>query len=197
MNNLRPSPLASCLFTKAQQQVLGLLFSYPENSFYQNEIIAFADMGKGSIVRELRKLEISGLIVQTRVGNQLHYQADAQSIIFAELCSIVSKTLGREELIRSAVESLSTFVDQAFIYGNFVAGQETPSDSISVILVSDRLTPGSALKAFSPVEAAIGAKIEFTILGKSEYAERITRKQSFISQVMAQPKLWLIQKPGG
>ena len=70
MNNLRPSALASCLFTKAQQQVLGLLFGYPETSFYQNEIIAFAEMGKGSIVRELRKLELTGLIVQNRVGNQ-------------------------------------------------------------------------------------------------------------------------------
>jgi len=196
MNNLRPSLLAASLFTKAQQQVLGLLFSYPENSFYQNEIIDFADMGKGSIVRELRKLESTGLIVKTRVGNQLHYQADANSIIFAELCSVVNKTLGREELIRSAIESLSNFVDQAFIYGNFVTGRESADEPILVILVSDRLTDGSALKAFSPVEEAIGVKIDFTILDKNQYAERITRKQSFISQVMAQPKLWLIQKRG-
>jgi hypothetical protein len=196
MNNLRPSLLAASLFTKAQQQVLGLLFSYPENSFYQNEIIDFADMGKGSIVRELRKLESTGLIVKTRVGNQLHYQADANSIIFAELCSVVNKTLGREELIRSAIESLSNFVDQAFIYGNFVTGRESADEPILVILVSDRLTDGSALKAFSPVEEAIGVKIDFKILDKNQYAERITRKQSFISQVMAQPKLWLIQKRG-
>ena len=196
MNNLRPSLLAGSLFTKVQQQVLGLLFSYPENSFYQNEIIAFADMGKGSVVRELRKLKFANLIVQTRVGNQLHYQANANSIIFAELCSVVNKTLGREELIRSAVESLSNVVDQAFIYGNFVTGQEKVDDTIPVILVSDRLTPGSASKVFSPVEEAIGVKIDFTILDKNQYAERITRKQSFISQVMAQPKLWLTEKSG-
>ena len=195
MNNLRPSPIASCLFTKAQQQVLGLLFSYPENSFYQNEIIAFANMGKGSVVRELHKLKSANLIVQTRLGNQLHYQANANSVIFAELCSVVNKTLGREESIRSAVGSLSNFVNQAFIYGNFVTGRESVDDTISVILVSDRLTNGSAAKAFVPVEEAIGVKIDFTILDKSQYAERITRKQSFISQVMAQPKLWLIEKP--
>jgi hypothetical protein len=83
-----------------------------------------------------------------------------------------------------------------FIYGNFVTGRESADEPILVILVSDRLTDGSALKAFSPVEEAIGVKIDFKILDKNQYAERITRKQSFISQVMAQPKLWLIQKRG-
>ena len=153
-------------------------------------------MGKGSIVRELRKLESSGLIVQTRQGNQLHYQANANSIVFAEVCSVINKTLGREGLIRSAVKTLSGFLDQAFIYGDFVSGHNNRDTVISIILVSDRLTPGSAVKAFSPIEESIGVKIAFTILNKKEYAERITRKQSFISQVMEQPKLWLIEKPG-
>ena len=192
MNNFRVSNIADALFTKVQQRVLGILYGLPDQTFYQNEIIRHADMGKGVVVRELEKLRAAGLVLKSQRGNQIHFQANPQSIVFDDLNRIISRTIRSESLIKAAIVKISGFLYQAFIYGAFAEGSEKPGEDINVLLVSDRLTPGGAESAFATVEAALGRKINLTILSRKEYAERITRKRSFISQVMEQPKLWLM-----
>ena len=86
--------VADALFTGTQQRVLSLLFGQPDRSFFTRELIDLAGGGRGAVQRELARLHESGLIVQTVLGNQKHYQANADSPIFAELRGIVSKMLG-------------------------------------------------------------------------------------------------------
>ena len=43
--------------------------------------------------RELARLSGSGLLTVTRVGTQKHYQANAESAVFAELCAIARPEL--------------------------------------------------------------------------------------------------------
>lgn len=194
MNNFRDSVIAGCLFTRTQQQVLGILYGSPDQSFYQNEIIREAAMGKGAVIRELQRLCRAGLLLRDKRGNQTHYQANSSSIIYQELRGIIEKTLLRERLLRNAVKKLSGFLEQAFVYGPFAEGKENPGEEINMILVSDRLTPGGVESALAPASESLGREINFTILGKREYAEKITRKQPFLTHVMAQPKLWMLEK---
>jgi DNA-binding MarR family transcriptional regulator len=77
-----PSGLGEALFTKTQQKVLGLLFGAPDRSFYANEIVRLANIGTGAVQRELVKLSSRGLITATRIGNQKHYQANADFPIY-------------------------------------------------------------------------------------------------------------------
>jgi hypothetical protein len=86
--------VAGALFTATQQRVLSLLFGQPERSFFTKELIDLAGGGSGAVQRELARLQQSGLIEQTLVGNRKHYQANAQAPIFAELRGIVAKMLG-------------------------------------------------------------------------------------------------------
>ncbi|MFT7184771.1 MAG: DNA-binding transcriptional ArsR family regulator, partial [Pseudohongiellaceae bacterium] len=86
--------IGDALFTKAQQKVLALLFGQPDKSFYLNEVVRLADMGRGVISRELNKLTAAGLLVVSKQGNQNHYQANKASPIINELSGIVKKTFG-------------------------------------------------------------------------------------------------------
>ena len=49
----------NALFSKTQQRVLGLLFGAPDTRFYTNEIVRRADMGRGTVTRELDRRTIS------------------------------------------------------------------------------------------------------------------------------------------
>ncbi len=84
--------LSAALFSNTQQRVLGLLFGQPERSFFATELIGLSGGGSGAVQRELKRLDESGLVTVKRVGSQKHYQANPQSPIFSELCSIVHKT---------------------------------------------------------------------------------------------------------
>ncbi|MEW8330964.1 MAG: transcriptional regulator, partial [Candidatus Thiodiazotropha sp.] len=68
--------LADALFSKTQQQLLGLLYAKPERSFYTKEIIRLTGMGVATIKRELDRMLDVGILNMTRIGNQHHYQAN-------------------------------------------------------------------------------------------------------------------------
>ncbi|MCK5640163.1 MAG: ArsR family transcriptional regulator, partial [Gammaproteobacteria bacterium] len=127
---MSPSALGDALFTKTQQRVLGLLYGKPDKSFYTNEIVRWADMGRGTIRRELDRLVSAGLLVSSRIGNQLHYQANPDNSIYNELLAIVRKTFGIADVIRSALLTVDEQLDLAFIYGSVAKGEDTASSDI-------------------------------------------------------------------
>ncbi len=86
-----PTSLADALFTATQQRVLALLFGEPDRSFYTSELIARIGAGSGAVQRELKRLAESGLVTVKRIGNRKHYQANPDSPVFEELCSITRK----------------------------------------------------------------------------------------------------------
>ena len=96
--------VGDALFTKTQQKVLGLLFGKPDKSFYTNEIMRWAAMGRGTVSRELERLVGAGLLTATKEGNQNHYQANANSPVYSELVSIVKKTFGVADEIRARIK---------------------------------------------------------------------------------------------
>ncbi len=54
--------IGDALFTKTQQKIMGLLFQKPDTTFYLNEIVRLAGIGKGTIKRELYKMTAAGLL---------------------------------------------------------------------------------------------------------------------------------------
>lgn len=84
---------ATALFPKARQRVLAVLFGNTERSYYGNEIIALAQCGTGAVQRELASLADAGLLTVTHVGNQKHFQANADAPAFAELRALVCNVM--------------------------------------------------------------------------------------------------------
>src|SRR5882757_11557670 len=110
--------ISNALFSKVQQRVLALIFGQPERSFYTSEIMRKVQSGTGAVERELSRLQRSGLVSAERVGNQKHYRANHQSPIFAELRSLVIKTVALIEPLRRSLEPCADNIVAAFVYGS-------------------------------------------------------------------------------
>jgi predicted nucleotidyltransferase len=184
--------LADALFAKVQQRVLGVLFGNPRRSFYANELIALARSGTGAVQRELRRLETSGLVTVTRVGNQKHYQANPGSPVFEELRALVLKTVGLADVLRTALAPVSKDIRAAFVYGSIAKGQDTAASDIDLMVVSDRLTHADLFAALEPATAQLGRRVAPTIYSSKELAKRVKQENAFVTRVLSQPKLWLI-----
>ncbi len=61
--------IGNALFTKSQQRVIGILFVNHEQTFYLNEIVWLAGVGKGAVKQELDKLCAVACLVMTKQGN--------------------------------------------------------------------------------------------------------------------------------
>jgi len=189
---LRSSNLADALFSGTQQRVLGLLFEQPERSFYATELINLAGVGSGAVQRELASLSQSGLVTVKPVGNQKHYQANPASPIYDELCGLVRKTVGLAEPLRAALAPLATQIKAAFVCGSVAKKEDTASSDIDLMLVSDTLTFGDTILALQAATESLGREVNPNIFTPQDFANRLKEGGSFVSRVMAQPKVWLI-----
>lgn len=186
--------IGDALFTKAQQKVLALLFGQTDRSFYLNEVVRHAAMGKGVISRELNKLCAAGLLVVTKQGNQNHYQANADAPIFNELKQIVKKTMGVAGVLQQGLATLLPQLKHAFIYGSIAKGEEHAGSDVDVMLVGESLSYTQIIALLEPVEAQLQRKVNPTIYTPLEFTERLAQGQSFLNKVMAQARIDLLGK---
>ena len=183
--------MGDALFTKTQQKVLGLLFGKPDKSFYTNEIMRWASMGRGTVGRELERLVGAGLISITREGNQNHYQADQTSPIYKELVSIVKKSFGIADEIKLRLKPLDKSIELAFIYGSISKDSETKSSDIDLMLIGKDLSYSQLMEALMPVEESLQRTLNPTIYEMKDFIKKLKEGNSFVTRVMEQPKIMI------
>ena len=74
----------------------------------------------------------------SRIGNQKHYQANRDSPLFHELCSIIRKTVGLKEPVRAALQPLADKLKLALLYGSVAKQANTAASDIDLLLQSLR-----------------------------------------------------------
>ncbi len=184
--------IADSLFTKTQQKVIGLLFRNPDASFYLNEIVRFADMGKGTIKRELERMTSAGLITLTRIGNQNHYQANPESPVYHELISISRKTFGIADIIRNALSPMAKSIWSAFIYGSIAKGEATAKSDIDLMIIGDDIAYTDLMNLLIPAEKELQRPVNPSIYSLEDFNKKLEKNNSFITRVMEQDKINII-----
>jgi predicted nucleotidyltransferase len=183
--------LSNALFSKVQQRVLALIFGHPERSFYMSEIMRSVQSGTGAVERELSRLQHSGLVSVKRIGNQKHYRANDQSPIFAELQSIVTKTVALTEPLRKSLEPYSDKVKAAFVYGSVAKGTDSSHSDIDLMVIGAGLNYSELYAALQDVEDALGRKLSPTFLSPKDWRRKVSEKGSFVGKISALPKIFV------
>ncbi|MBW3567609.1 MAG: nucleotidyltransferase domain-containing protein, partial [Proteobacteria bacterium] len=183
--------MTDALFSSTQQRVLGLIFGQPERSFFATEVIARVGAGSGAVQRELKKLADSGLVTVSRIGNQKHFQANASSPIFEELCALVRKTVGLAEPLRQALAPAVAYIDLALVYGSVAKRSATASSDIDMLVVSDALTLEALFRLLQPAEEELGRAINPTLYNKEEFQRRLDERSPFLERVLSSDTLIL------
>ncbi|WP_296657176.1 transcriptional regulator [Rhodoferax sp.] len=192
MNPAESTSLADALFPKVRQRILAVLFGAPDRSFYANELITLAASGTGAVQRELASLSESGLLTVNKQGNQKHYQANANAPVFAELRSLVLKTMGLADVLRNALSPLTAQIDFAFVYGSVARQQDTAQSDVDVMIISASLGYGEVFAVLEQAEVSLGRKVNPTLYSPSEWTKRLAQDSAFVTRVVQQPKIWLI-----
>ena len=184
--------LADALFTTTQQRLFSLLFGQPDRSFYLNQLVKLAQVGSGGVQRELMRLERTGLVTATAIGNQKHYQANPDSPLFEELTGIVKKTVGLKQPLLGALAPIEKKIDLAFIYGSVANAKDTSSSDIDLLIVSDELALADVFSILIPLETQFGRQISPTLYSSKEFSDKRKTKKGFLVKVLSAPVIELI-----
>jgi predicted nucleotidyltransferase len=152
-----------------QERLLGELFVFADGPISLSGLAARAGTSLGGTHKEVERLESAGLIRSTTQGRSRLIEANPSSPVYQELRSLLTKTLGPEPLLRSALANIDGIQD-AFIYGSWAdPAQKSPAD-IDVLVVGEP-DVGDVYDAASTVEKVVGRPVNVTVRSPSEWAD--------------------------
>ena len=184
--------LGEVLFSKTRRQVLRLLFGQPGRAYHLNEIVRLADVGTGSVARELEKLTAVGLVQVEKVGNQKHYEANRASPIYPEIHGIVLKTFGLADVLKAALATLQDRIRVAFVYGSVASNTDTAESDIDLLIIGADLSYPELMNVLAGAEETLARRINPTLYSSGEFARKLGEDSAFLQRVLKQPKIFLV-----
>jgi predicted nucleotidyltransferase len=185
------SSIAHFLLGQTRSSVLGTLLLHPESSLHVRELARLTGASPGSLHRDLRAMTALGLLLRQEVGRQVHYRANTQSPVFDELAGLLRKTAGLVDVLRDALAPVADQIDYAFVYGSMASGAEHALSDVDVMVVG-KIGFGDAVQALSAAQDKLRREVNPTVLTPAQVARKLKEKNSFVAQVWAKPRLWII-----
>ncbi|MGR6872900.1 nucleotidyltransferase domain-containing protein [Pseudomonas sp. HK3] len=106
----------------------------------------------------------------------------------------MKKTFGVRGVLQSALLSIMPKLEQAFIYGSVAKGEDHAGSDVDVMLVGDDLSYSEIMALLEPAETQLQRPVNPTIYSPQELSQRLADGQGFLSKVMAQTKINLLEE---
>jgi predicted nucleotidyltransferase len=182
---------STSLFGETRSALLALLYGHTDESFYQRQLIRAIGAGHGAIQRELKQLADMGLVVRRLQGNQVLYRANTKSPIFSEIKSLITKTAGVHDAIRSALAPLESQIEVAFVFGS-VARQEEGANSDADLMILGDVSFGDVVAALARAQKTLAREINPNVLAVAEFRSKLAAGNHFLRSVMKEKKLFVV-----
>ena len=176
--------------SKARVSLLTLFCLNPGKQFYVREIERKTNLSYISVSNELKNLQEFGLLKSKFNGNQKNFWIDEHFVLYEDLQKIILKTEGVTKTIIDTFSSLKN-VDFLFIYGSFASGKANVQSDLDLFVVGNT-SYDELIDIIVKNEKETGRPINFTIYKQEDLVSRIKNKDSFIMNVVKEPKIMII-----
>ncbi len=183
--------IGGALFPKTKRQLLIHFFLSSERRHYFREITRLVKASPGVVQRELTTLVDAGILASEKVGRQRYYWADPDCMIYSELKSIVLKSFGAVDTIRSELIKFENDIRIAFIYGSIVNNSDTAKSDIDLMVVGT-LSFRKLAGILNKVEGVLNRPINPTLYSTEEFLDKMKKRNHFLQSIAESEKLFVI-----
>jgi predicted nucleotidyltransferase len=183
--------IAIKLFGRLTRELLSLLYGDPERSLYLRELVRLTGASPGAVQREVGELTKAGLLVRSRRGRQVFYQANRSTPVFAELRGLLEKTVGLPDVLRAVLAPLADRIEAAALFGSVVTGASGPTSDIDLLVIGSAEF-AEVTDALAPAETRLGREINPMVYTRAEFRRRLSDGGHFVSSVLRAPRMALI-----
>ena len=176
------------LFTPTVQRVLGATLVHPDRSFTLQDLLRHASSGRGSAQQQIDRLVHAGVLVEEpRRGRQRSIRANTEFFLYEELRSIALKTFGLIEPIREALQVYADRIEEAFIFGSVVKGNDSGKSDIDVMIVG-QVPQLDLFDAANRLQQDLGRVVQFNVYEPAEWRD-LVKNDPVVSQIVNGPRL--------
>lgn len=176
--------------SKVRKALFRLYFTNPESEYYLRELERTLGIPVAVVRKELTRLEKDGIFISRKKANLVFYSVNKSYPLFAELKSIISKTVGITASLQEALKNIKG-VETAFIYGSFAKSSEKSTSDID-LFVMGKISESALIRAIKKLEGALKREINYTLYTRNEFVSKKRKKDGFIIDLSENPKIMLI-----
>jgi predicted nucleotidyltransferase len=169
--------------------VLSVLYGHVGEVFYLRQLARLTDITLGPVQRELRQLVDAGLVTRKTIGPQAFYTANQESPVFAEIKSLITKTVGMHDVLVAALEPLRKKINLALIYGSVAQSSESKRSDVDLMIVGN-VDFGAVVERLSDAQRTLNREINPTVFSVKEFRKKV--RESFLKTVLTDKKLFII-----
>ncbi len=182
--------LQDLLISKVRVKILQLFLSNPNKIYHVREIVRRVEEEINAVRRELAHLEKVGLFSSEWRANRRFYSIRKDYIFYADLLSMVNKTVGLGgEIVKN--RSKLGKVKFAMLSGHFVRGRPSTEHEVDLLIVGNIILPQLAVLV-KEEEARREQEINYTVMTEEEFSFRKRRHDPFIMGILSKPKVMLL-----
>jgi len=183
------SVLSNTLFGRTRGAVLSVLYGHIGEFFYLRQLARLTDITLGAVQRELRHLVDARLVSRKTIGAQTFYTANQESPVFAEIKSLITKTVGMHDVLFAALEPLRKKINLAFVYGSVAQSSETKRSDVDLMIVGN-VDFGIVVEKLVDPQRTLNREINPTVYSIKEFQKKA--RENFLKTVLARKKLFII-----
>ena len=182
--------LIDLLISKVRVKILDLFLGNPDQIYHVRDIVRRVQEEINAVRRELARLEKTGLLTSEWRANRRYYSAKKDYIFYFELLSIINKSVGLGGSIIKNKAKIGK-IRYAMLSGSFVRGKPYTPHEVDLFVVGTIVLPelGAIVRE---EEARRNREINFTPMTEEEFAFRKSRRDPFVMNVLAKPRVMLI-----
>lgn len=181
--------LSDTLFGRTRGAVLSVLYGHVGESFYLRQLARLTGKSLGPVQREIRQLVDAGLVTRKIEAARTLYSANRDSPVFAEIKSLVTKTIGMHDVLYSALEGLRAKINLAFVYGSVARSGETPRSDVDLMVIG-KVDFGTVVSKLADAQKALNREINPTVYSVKEFQSKL--RGNFLKNVLAEKKLFIL-----
>lgn len=182
--------LKNLISSKTRQLILKTFFESSDIEYYTRQLANLHKISVGTLHRELKKLNSSGILKTRKVGNIKLFSLNKQNPVYEELKNIISKTEGVIKFIKDTVFGIKG-IKVAFIYGSFAKGDERQDSDVDIFLIGDNVDEDGLIAVISSLEKKLFKEINYTRYTQDEYKKEKKKRNSFILEVIKTKKIFI------
>lgn len=187
---MRTTKLAETIWPKARREIIGLLFSRPDEEWHLRDIARLTGLAPATAQREAVSLSDAGILSRRSSGRQVLYSADRSCPIFGELRGIAIKTVGVASPVRQALEDLTSQIDVAFIFGSMASGDAGSASDVDLMVIG-ALSLRELVPVLGELEATLGREVNPVTMTADEFGRRVAEADHFVTRVLGEPKIFV------
>jgi predicted nucleotidyltransferase len=182
--------LSVLITSKARVELLTWFLSHPGERFHYVQLSRILRASRPSLQNELKRLEDAGILVSKKEANVRFYWINEDYPLYPELKSIIFKTVGLGDRLRESLRGIAD-VQAAFIYGSVAKNREDARSGIDLMVVGE-IDQDRLHEAVMAAKNELGREINYSVYDHEEWRRKLTDRNSFVADVAAGPKIFIV-----